>query len=258
MAQVMALLILLFTILAALTIYKSRSKIEFVINRIVKWLVPIILRRRRAAEMWEEEEHLLAWMLTQLDLLRKKAPGESVKVLVHDMYKLNRIFLKKVLNIGIEFTHKDLTDELKKHKLSLLLRKAITVFFSELTELTYVQEPHITKEQLMKLIDYSERLAIRLVHEEEKRKGEILKVHRGEAHHHRVQGIPGEELKKVSKTKLHKLIDKSHKLLDMGDHVHATKLYNTIYRQYMHLERREKEKVYHAFTGLYKRMRMKK
>ncbi len=117
----------------------------------------------------EKELPILQWINTHLDSLEESIPSKDVNQLINEVDRLVRIFFKRVFLIRYAFTHEELTKDLEKHKIPLVLRKATDLLFDELSQIKYGGES-VEKDDVKTLISQTKLIAERLVNEIETKK----------------------------------------------------------------------------------------
>ena len=102
---------------------------------------------------------------------RRKFSNDIQKDHSSDFSKIVRIFFMKFFKIRHHFTHEEFVNDLKRKRIDSELKKEITHFFNELSELEYKQEKHSPVE-LDALVRVFESIIPRLMEEKRSREKE--------------------------------------------------------------------------------------
>jgi hypothetical protein len=117
----------------------------------------------------EKELPILQWANSHLDSIEEAAASKSPEHSVNAADRLVRIFFKRIFLIRYAFTNEELMQELDKHRVPTVIKKAIEILFEEMAQIKYGAES-IDAEGVKTLIGQVRVLTERIVTEIETKK----------------------------------------------------------------------------------------
>jgi hypothetical protein len=161
-------LFLLFLLLLALLFGVFKNKFIRLKAKLLNYHMRL-MRMFEKKKITEKELPILEWLNTHLDSIEQSLPSKSSEQAVNSIDHLVRIFFKRILLIRYAFTNEELMQELDKHRVPAVLKKAIEILFEEIGQIKYGAET-IDAEGAKTLADQVRTITERIVTEIETKK----------------------------------------------------------------------------------------